>query len=195
MLSPEILDTFRNLLEEASASSDPEPTAMTLSTVNADGRVYSRVVLLKGLDEHGPRFFTNYESAKAEQIAEHAQVALCFHWKHLRDGVQVRVEGRAMKLPEADSDAYFATRPRMSQIGAWASKQSQTLPDRETFEQRVAQFEAEFEGREVPRPAHWGGYRVDPDVIEFWYGARYRLHERQVYRRDGQTWSQRMLYP
>ncbi|NII12004.1 pyridoxamine 5'-phosphate oxidase [Oleiagrimonas sp. C23AA] len=195
MLSPEILDTFRSLLDEAKSSPDPEPTAMTLSTANADGRVFSRVVLLKAVDESGLRFYTNYESAKAEQMAEHAQVALCFHWKHLREGVQVRIEGRVSKVTEADSDAYFASRPRGSQIGAWASKQSQTLPDRDTFEERVAHYEAEFEGQDVPRPPHWGGYRVEPDVIEFWYGARYRLHERQVYRRDGQTWSKRMLYP
>jgi pyridoxamine 5'-phosphate oxidase len=195
MLKPEILDTFRRLLDEAAASGDREPTAMSLASADAAGRVSSRIVLLKGVDERGFRFFTNYQSDKGAQLEAHPQVALCLHWKQLRDGVQVRVEGVARKLLDEESDAYFASRARGSQIGAWASLQSQTLPDRDTFEQRVARCEQEYEGREVPRPPHWGGYVVEPDMIEFWYGAQFRLHDRVRWSRHGQTWTHRLLYP
>lgn len=195
MLTAEILQTFNALLDEARASRDPEPTAMTLATADGAGRLSSRVVLLKGIDERGLRFFTNYESAKGDQLAAHPQVALCFHWKWVREGVQVRVEGRSEKLDAAASDAYFATRARGSQIGAWASIQSRPLPDRETFEERVAHYEREFEGRDVARPPHWGGYLVKPDRIEFWYGAEFRLHERVNHEYIDGTWSSRLLYP
>jgi pyridoxamine 5'-phosphate oxidase len=195
MLIPEILDTFRALLDKARASGDPEPTAMTLATADGAGRLSARIVLLKGIDESGLRFFTNYGSAKGEQLAAHPQVALCFHWKTLDDEVQVRVEGRSERLSAADSDAYFASRPRMSRIGAWASKQSQTLPDRATFDARVAHYEHEFEGREVPRPPHWGGVRVIPDKVEFWYGARFRLHRRVCWELHQGHWQSRLLYP
>jgi pyridoxamine 5'-phosphate oxidase len=195
MLSPDILSTFVQLLDEAKASGDREPTAMNLSTVDGSGRVASRIVLLKGVDERGFRFHTNYQSDKGSQLDAHPQVALCFHWKSLRHGVQVRVEGLARKLQPDESDAYFASRPRGSQIGAWASQQSQTLPDRETFEQRVAKYEKEFDGRDVTRPPHWGGFLVEPDMVEFWYGAEFRLHERVRWNRHGQTWTSRLLYP
>lgn len=195
MLKPEILDTFLQLLDEAVAGGDREPTAMNLATVDAAGRVSSRIVLLKGVDERGFRLYTNYQSDKGTQLEAHPQVALCFHWKGLREGVQVRVEGVARKLLEEESDAYFASRARGSQIGAWASLQSQTLPDRDTFEQRLARYEHEFEGREVPRPPHWGGFVVEPDMVEFWYGAQFRWHERVRWSRHGQTWTHRLLYP
>lgn len=195
MLKPEILDTFVQLLDEAVAAGEPEPTSMNLATVDAAGRVSSRIVLLKGADERGFRFYTNYESDKGGQLEAHPQVALCFHWKRLRNAVQVRVEGVARKLQPEESDAYFATRPRESQLGAWASLQSQTLPDRETFDQRYARYENEFEGRDVTRPPHWGGYVVEPDMVEFWYGAEFRLHERVRWSRHGQTWTSRLLYP
>lgn len=195
MLNPEILQTFRQLLDEAVASGDPEPAAMNLSTADADGRIASRIVLLKGVDERGFRFHTNYHSDKGSQLAVHPQVALCFHWKQLRHGVQVRVEGLARKLLAEESDAYFATRPRGSQIGAWASLQSQTLPDRRSFDERVARYEREFEDGDVPRPPHWGGFLVEPDVVEFWYGAEFRLHDRVCWSRHGQTWTSRLLYP
>ncbi len=195
MLIPEILDTFRGLLKEAQDAGDPEPTAMTLATGDGKGRVSARIVLLKGVDERGFRFFTNYRSAKGEQLAAHPQVALCFHWKTVRDGIQVRVEGRSERLSAEESDAYFATRARMSQIGAWASKQSRTLPDRATFDERVARYEREFEGRDVSRPPHWGGVLVVPDKVEFWYGARYRLHQRVCWEQDGGGWQSRLLYP
>ena len=194
-LYQEALATFRGLLDEARASADPEPTAMTLATV-ADGRVNARIVLLKGVDERGFRFFTNYESAKGAQLAAHPQVALCFHWKALREGIQVRVEGRAERLSASESDAYFATRARGSQLGAWASLQSQPLGDRAEFEARLAEFEARFADVSVPRPPHWGGYLVVPDCIEFWYGAGFRLHERWRYERDASgDWRKGLLYP
>ena len=195
MLKSEILDTFVQLLDEAVAAGEAEPTSMNLATVDAAGRVSSRIVLLKGADERGFRFYTNYESDKGGQLEAHPQVALCFHWKRLRNAVQVRVEGVARKLQPEESDAYFATRARESQLGAWASLQSQTLPDRDTFEQRYARYEHEFEGRDVARPPHWGGYVVEPDMVEFWYGADFRLHERVRWSRHGQTWTGRLLYP
>ena len=195
MLNPEILDTLLRLLDEAKASGEREPSAMNLATVDSSGRVFSRIVLLKGVDERGLRFHTNYQSDKGGQLEAHPQVALCIHWKEVREGVQVRVEGAARKLREEESDAYFASRARLSQIGAWASLQSQTLPDRDTFEQRVARYEHEFEGRDVTRPPHWGGYVVEPDMLEFWYGAEFRLHERVRWSRHGQTWTNRLLYP
>lgn len=195
MLTHDLLDTFRSLLDEAKASGDREPTAMNVATVDATGRVHSRIVLLKAIDDHGLHFFTNYESHKAEEMAQHDRVAVCFHWKQIREGVQVRFEGRVTKTSAGESDAYFASRPRGSQIGAWASKQSQVLPDRQTFEDRVAHFEKEFEGRDVPRPPHWGGYLVAPDYIEFWYGATFRLHERVVHVDRGEGWSRELLYP
>ena len=195
MLKSEILDTFLHLLDEAKASGDREPTAMNLATVDGSGRVASRIVLLKGADERGFRFHTNYESNKGSQLEAHPQVALCFHWKQLREGVQVRIEGVARKLQAEESDAYFASRPRGSQIGAWASLQSQALPDRATFERRVAEFEKRYEGTHVPRPPHWGGYVVRPDRMEFWYGAKHRLHERVTYVCEGGVWGKGMLYP
>jgi pyridoxamine 5'-phosphate oxidase len=195
MLKPEILDTFNTLLDQAVVSGDPEPTAMNLSSVDEAGRVSSRIVLLKGADLRGFRFFTNYQSDKGVQMDKHPQVALCFHWKRLREGVQVRVEGLIRKLSQEESDAYFASRARGSQIGAWASLQSQTLPNRDVFEQRVAHFDKEFEGRDVTRPPNWGGYVVEPDMVEFWYGANFRLHERMRWDRHGQTWTSRLLYP
>lgn len=186
----------RELLEAARAAGDPEPTALTLATSDATGRLSARIVLLKTLDERGFAFFTNYDSAKAAQLGAHRNAALCLHWKTLRDGVQVRAEGVVEKTSAAESDAYFATRARASQIGAWASLQSQTLPDRVTLDSRMVQYEREFAGKPVPRPPHWGGYRLVPDMIEFWYGQRARLHQRERYERaDDGVWSMRLLYP
>lgn len=168
---------------------------MTLAT--ADGtRISARIVLLKGVDARGFRFHTNYLSDKGEQLAALPRAALCFHWKTLRNGVQVRVEGEVRKLDAAESDAYFASRPRGSQIGAWASAQSQTLADRTEFEARIDNVEQRFDGQPVPRPPHWGGFVLSPERIELWYGAEFRLHERQLYERgvDG-AWSRRMLFP
>ncbi len=195
MLTPDILDTFQKLLEEARAAGDPEPTAMTLATADASGRVSARIVLLKGVDRRGFRFFTNYTSDKGEQLAVHPQAALCFHWKMVRRQVQVRVSGRSERLSVAESDAYFATRARKSRIGAWASLQSRTLPDRQTLDERVAHFEARFPGIHVPRPPHWGGVLVVPDKVEFWYGGAFRMHERVCWELEGGRWQSRLLYP
>lgn len=195
VLSDDILDTFNALLDEAKASADPEPTAMTLATVGKGGRPAARTVLLKGLDARGFVFFTNFDSRKGRQLAGNPQAALLFHWKMIREGVQVKIEGTVEPVTAAEADAYFATRPRASQIGAWASLQSQPLPSREIFEQRIAAMEQRFEGGDVPRPPHWSGFRVVPEMVEFWYGARYRLHERQRHERVGGAWRQQMLYP
>ena len=194
-LKAEALRTFGELLEAARAAGDPEPTAMTLATVAADGRVSARIVLLKGFDERGFTFYTNTLSRKGRELAAHPQAALLFHWKALRDQVQVRIEGSVAPVSAAEADTYFASRPRESQLGAWASLQSEPLPDRETFQARYADVECQFAGREVTRPPHWSGYRLVPDAFEFWYGVPYRLHDRHVYRlRDG-AWSAGLLYP
>lgn len=189
------LDVFSGLLEEAKAGIDPEPTAMTLATADAEGRPAARTVLLKGFDAGGFVFYTNFNSRKGQQLAGNPQAALLFHWKHIRDGVQVKIEGTVEPVSAAEADAYFASRPRGSQIGAWASLQSQPLASRELFERRIAETEARFDGIDVPRPPHWSGFRVVPERIEFWYGARFRLHERECYTRDGENWSVTALYP
>lgn len=194
-LFDEALATFAGLLDEAKASGDREPTAMTVATVGRGGQPSARTVLLKGFDARGFVFYTNFDSRKGRQLAAHPMAALLFHWKTLREGVQVKIEGPVEPVSLAEADAYFATRPRGSQLGAWASKQSQVLDSRETFEARLAEFEREFEGRDVPRPPHWSGFRVCPERIEFWYGAQFRLHERHVYQRQQGVWHRRMLYP
>ncbi|MBP6597789.1 MAG: pyridoxamine 5'-phosphate oxidase, partial [Arenimonas sp.] len=182
-------------LAEATATGDPEPTAMTLATADAQGRPAARTVLLKAFDQRGFVFYTNYDSRKGRQLTDNPQAALLFLWKSLREQVQVKIEGSVEPVGLAEADAYFASRPRPSQIGAWASLQSQTLDARETFEARIDAFEKTFEGVDVPRPPHWSGFRVVPERIEFWYGARFRLHERQHYQRVDGQWTQRMLYP
>ena len=194
-LYAEALVNFRELLDEARASGDPEPTAMTLATVGDDGRPSARTVLLKAHDERGFVFYTNLRSRKGREIAAHADVALLFHWRLMRNGIQVRIEGRAEPVPEREADTYFASRPRVSQIGAWASDQSETLPDAATFERRLDEIDARFAGGPVPRPPHWSGLRVVPDRMEFWYGAEFRLHERWLYELVDGAWSKRMLYP
>jgi pyridoxamine 5'-phosphate oxidase len=191
----EAFSHFRDLQERARQSGDPEPTAMTLATADGRGRVSARSVLLKELDGRGFVFYTNYESNKGQQILTHPQCALLFLWKTLDRQVQVKIEGVAEPVTHCEADAYFAQRPRMSQIGAWASKQSQTLSSREELLANVREFEQRFEGQDVPRPPHWSGFRVVPDMIEFWYGADYRLHDRLRYElRDG-VWGKRGLYP
>jgi pyridoxamine 5'-phosphate oxidase len=194
-LYAEALDTFAQLIEQAKAAGDPDATAMTLATADAQGRPAARTVLLKAVDERGFVFYTNYQSRKGQQLTENPHAALLFLWKTLRDQVQVKIEGTVEPVDLAEADAYFASRPRPSQIGAWASLQSQTLDARDTFEARIDAFEKKFEGMEVPRPPHWSGYRVVPEMIEFWYGARFRLHERQHYERVDGVWRKRMLYP
>ena len=195
MLSPTILETFQRLHAAALASNDPEPNAMTVATADAGGGVHARMVLLKTFDARGLTFFTRYDSDKGAQLEANPHVSLCLLWKWLKPSAQVRIEGRAEKLPTAESDAYFATRERLSQLGAWASLQSQTLPDRATLERRVDEFERRFAGRDVPRPAEWGGYRVLPHMVEFWYAHEHRLNERERWEIVGGGWRKRQLYP
>ena len=186
---------FRDLQERARGAGDPEPTAMTLATADGRGRVSARAVLLKELDGRGFVFYTNFESNKGRQVLSHPQCALLFLWKTLDRQVQVKIEGIAEPVTHCEADAYFAQRPRMSQIGAWASKQSQTLSGRDELMDRVREFEQRFEGQDVPRPPHWSGFRVVPDMIEFWYGADYRLHDRLRYELVDGEWTKRALYP
>lgn len=196
-LHAEALATFTDLLAEAKAAGDKEPTGMTVATVGRDGRPSARIVLLKAYDERGFVFYTNFDSRKGHQLAINPQAALLFLWKGLRgrEHVQVRIEGTVEPVSAAEADAYFASRLRPSQVGAWASLQSQTLDSRETFEARFDAYEKKFEGADVPRPANWSGFRVVAELIEFWYGAEYRLHERQQYERIDGEWTKRMLYP
>jgi pyridoxamine 5'-phosphate oxidase len=167
---------------------------MTLATATRDGRPSARLVLLKGFDADGFVFFTNYQSRKGEELAENPYAALVFWWAEL--GRQVRIEGPVERVSDEESDEYFRTRPREARIGAVASDQSRVLPDRATLEARVANVEAELAGRDVPRPAHWGGYRVRPETFEFWQGRENRLHDRLRFRRasDG-SWTVERLYP
>lgn len=163
------------------------PLSMVLSTVDQNGHPSSRVVLLKGFDERGAVFFTNYKSSKAEEMASHDMVSLLFHWDDSHR--QLRIQGRVTKVAEDESDAYFATRPRLSQIGAWASKQSEPLNSRTVLIAKVAALTAKWIGRSVPRPQFWGGYRVSIDTIEFWQGHDGRLHDRIRYvHNDGWSW-------
>lgn len=196
ILPDDVLATFDTLFAEAQAAGEPDHTAMTVATVGAGGRPSARIVLLKAHDARGFVFYTHLDGRKGRELQADPQAALLFHWPRVRDGVQVRIEGDVEVVSDAEADAYFASRPRGSQLGAWASRQSETLDARETFEARLAKVEAEFEGREVPRPPRWSGFRVVPRAVEFWYGAQYRLHERWLYERDADgAWSKRMLYP
>jgi pyridoxamine 5'-phosphate oxidase len=184
---------FDSWYAEARASEINDSNAMALATVAADGRPSSRMVLLKGHGPDGFVFYTNRESRKAGEIAANPNVALLFHWKSLRR--QVRIEGALAQATDAESDAYFASRSRDSQLGAWASDQSRPLADRATFEARFAEMEQRFAGGDVPRPPHWGGYRVTPVAIEFWQDRAHRLHERRLFMREGDGWAGGMLYP
>jgi pyridoxamine 5'-phosphate oxidase len=180
-------------LKEAEKKETLEPAAMSVATVAADGRPTLRMVLLRGIDERGLVFYTNLGSRKAEDIRANQHVALCLHWKSMTR--QVRVEGRATQVEDAEADAYFASRPRESQIGAWASKQSQRLEGRFTLEGRVAKFAARYAIGAVPRPPFWSGFRVVPERIEFWEDRPFRLHERTVWELEQDSWSSRKLYP
>ena len=196
-LYAEALSTFAELFEEAKAGSELEPNAMTVATATADGRPSARTVLLKSFDARGFVFYTHLHSRKGRELEANPRAALLFLWRSLQSaGIQVRIEGLVDIVGDDEADAYFASRPRPSQVGAWASAQSETLGSRDDFEDRIAQVEKEFEGREIPRPEGWSGFRVVPEVIEFWYGAEFRLHERHLYEVDrAGEWHKRMLYP
>jgi pyridoxamine 5'-phosphate oxidase len=195
-LHAEALATFAQLFEEALAAGEPDRTAMTVASATLDARPSARTVLLKAFDARGFVFYTHLDGRKGSELQANPQAALLFHWTRVRQGVQVRIEGAVQIVSDAEADAYFASRPRVSQLGAWASEQSRTLASREAFEQRLADVEARFDGREIPRPPRWGGFRIVPASIEFWYGADYRLHERWLYERDpAGAWSKRMLFP
>jgi pyridoxamine 5'-phosphate oxidase len=184
---------FDEWLSDARASEPDEPGAMAVATTGADGQPSVRMVLLKAHDPAGFVFYTHEQSAKGEDLAENPRAALLFHWKSLHR--QIRIEGLVGRVSDAEADAYFATRIRDAQLGAWASDQSRPLDSRETFEQRFEEAKRRFEGQDVPRPPGWGGYRVVPDRMEFWIAREHRLHERRLFTATGDGWSEGLLYP
>lgn len=196
MIPPDPIERFREVYaraRETDRSIIPDPTAMALGTIENGNQPSVRIVLLKGFDEDGFVFYTNCEGRKGRHLLAHPRAALCFYWAPI--DIQVRVEGTVSKVAEEEADAYFATRPRLSQIGAWASRQSQPMEKPTDLDDQVAKYEKEFEGRPVPRPKFWSGFRVRPETIEFWKARPNRLHERHLYTRDGDAWKIETLYP
>lgn len=192
-LDPDPLVQFARWMQDAIDADEHLPTAMTVATVDLDGRPSARITLLKGVDEEGFVFFSNYESRKGQQMEANRHAALVFYWGGL--GRQVRVEGRIERTSREESADYFATRSRGSQIGAWASPQSRVISDRSELEALVEEVERRFEGKEVPLPPHWGGFRLRPEMIEFWKGRPSRLHDRIRYSRKSEEWLRERLAP
>jgi pyridoxamine 5'-phosphate oxidase len=184
---------FHAWMAEAESSEPNDPNAMALATADSNGRPSVRMVLLKAADASGLVFYTNLESRKGSDLAANPQAALCLHWKSLRR--QIRAEGRVEPVSGPEADSYFASRPRASQIGAWASEQSRPLGSRFDLERRLAECTARFGLGTVPRPAHWSGFRLVPDRIEYWQDRAFRLHERLVFIRDAETWRTEQLFP
>jgi pyridoxamine 5'-phosphate oxidase len=196
LIPPDPIERFRSvyaLAEKLDRSIIPEPNAMSLGTIGNRDQPFVRIVLLKAFDERGFVFYTSYDGKKGRQLLAHPRAALCFYWAPL--SIQVRIEGRVTKVSDEEADAYFATRERGSQIGAWASRQSEPLETPTALDERVVRYEKEFEGKPIPRPEYWSGFRVWPERIEFWKGKVNRLHERHLYTRDGEGWLIQTLYP
>jgi pyridoxamine 5'-phosphate oxidase len=192
-MTEQMLTRFQQGFERAQTAEIPEPNAMTLATVDANGQPSARVVLLKDADQGGFVFYTNLNSRKGRDLAANPAAGLVLWWRETAE--QVLVEGVVEPVSSVEADAYFASRPRGSQIGAWASLQSQTMADRQELIDRIAEIEARYEGREVPRPEHWSGFRLRPHRVEFWYGREFRLHERVCYERGAEGWTETLLYP
>ncbi len=192
-MAPDPHALFEEWLAEARLSEPNDPEAMAVATVGPEGQPSVRMLLLKGHDMRGFVFYTNSRSRKGGELAANPRAALLFHWKSLRR--QVRIEGEVEPVADAEADAYFATRSRESQLGAWASDQSQPMASRASFEGRYQALVRDFEGRDVPRPPHWWGYRLVPQRIEFWIDRAHRLHERRLFTRIGEGWSESLLYP
>ncbi|HJR58214.1 MAG TPA: pyridoxamine 5'-phosphate oxidase [Vicinamibacterales bacterium] len=192
MASADPITEFLNAKERAEAH-QVDTAPVTLATADLTGQPSARMVLLRGADERGFAFFTNFNSRKGRELEANPKAALCIHWVTLDE--QIRVEGSVERLPDHESDAYFSSRPRGSQLGAWASAQSDVLPSRETLEEKYREIERRFDGKPVSRPPFWGGYRIVPTRIEFWYGRPDRLHDRVLYVRHGSAWTIERLYP
>lgn len=184
---------FQEWLADAKASSMREPTAMTLATATPDGKPSARIVLLKAVDNNGFVFYTNSLSRKGRELMHNERASLLFYWMELQK--QVRVEGAVEQVPDAQSDKYFAERPYESQIGAWASQQSEVMYNREALLDRMNRYRMQFSGKDVPRPPHWGGFRVVPSRIEFWLEEKHRIHQRRLFTRSEEGWQMELLYP
>lgn len=191
------LEIFQAEYDRAVAAGEAWPEACALATADASGRPAVRMLLFRSIIPSGPNmgvaFFTNYDSAKAGDLAENPRAAICVHWNLTHK--QIRLEGSVVKTPPAESQAYFASRPRMSQVGAWASDQSRPLESYEAFTARVAEIQKRFEGQDIPCPPHWGGYRLKPERVEIWTEVEFRLHKRELFEREGEGWRKTLLYP